>query len=90
MKFYYDIRSFLPLSLLPKLLPLPVSAGIGRTGLLIMLETALCKMEVQEAIYPLDIVRHMRDQRGLLVQTPVRVGVASISKIGGRGTDWWA
>ena len=35
------------------------------------METALCKMEVLEPIYPLDIVRIMRDQRGMLVQTPV-------------------
>ena len=37
----------------------------------ILMETALCKMEVLEPIYPLDIVRIMRDQRGMLVQTPV-------------------
>jgi len=47
------------------------SAGIGRTGVFILMETALCKMEVLEPIYPLDIVRIMRDQRGMLVQTPV-------------------
>ena len=37
-----------------------------------LMETALCKMEVLEPIYPLEIVRAMRDQRGMLVQTPVR------------------
>ena len=47
------------------------SAGIGRTGVFLMLETALCKLEVLEPIYPLDIVRQMRDQRAMLVQTPV-------------------
>ena len=47
------------------------SAGIGRTGVFILMETALCKMEVLEPIYPLEIVRLMRDQRGILVQTPV-------------------
>ena len=36
-----------------------------------LMETALCKMEVLEPIYPLEIVRAMRDQRGMLVQTPV-------------------
>ena len=40
-------------------------------GVFILMETALCKMEVLEPIYPLDIVRIMRDQRGMLVQTPV-------------------
>ena len=52
------------------ILPL-LSAGIGRTGVFILMETALCKMEVLEPIYPLDVVRIMRDQRGMLVQTPV-------------------
>ena len=47
------------------------SAGIGRTGVFMLMETALCKMEVLEPIYPLEIVRAMRDQRGMLVQTPV-------------------
>ena len=47
------------------------SAGIGRTGVFMLMETALCKMEVLEPIYPLEIVRVMRDQRGMLVQTPV-------------------
>ena len=48
------------------------SAGIGRTGVFMLMETALCKMEVLEPIYPLEIVRAMRDQRGMVVQTPVR------------------
>ena len=41
-----------------------------------LMETALCKMEVLEPIYPLEIVRDMRDQRGMLVQTPVSCGVS--------------
>jgi tyrosine-protein phosphatase non-receptor type 4 len=48
------------------------SAGIGRTGVFMLMETALCKMEVLEPIYPLEIVRVMRDQRGMLVQTPIQ------------------
>ena len=48
-----------------------LSAGIGRTGVFMLTETALCKMEALEPIYPLEIVRAMRDQRGMLVQTPV-------------------
>ncbi len=51
------------------------SAGIGRTGVFILMETALWKLEVLEPIYPLDLVRIMRDQRGMLVQTPVSVYV---------------
>ncbi|XP_049290240.1 tyrosine-protein phosphatase non-receptor type 4 isoform X2 [Anopheles funestus] len=44
------------------------SAGIGRTGVLILMDTALALMEVREPIYPLDIVQAMRDQRPCMVQ----------------------
>uniref|UniRef100_A0A3Q3JPQ7 Tyrosine-protein phosphatase n=1 Tax=Monopterus albus TaxID=43700 RepID=A0A3Q3JPQ7_MONAL len=47
------------------------SAGIGRTGVLITMETALCLMECSQPVYPLDIVRTMRDQRAMMIQTPV-------------------
>ncbi|PIO57663.1 hypothetical protein TELCIR_20917, partial [Teladorsagia circumcincta] len=33
------------------------SAGIGRTGVLILMETAACLVEANEPVYPLDIVR---------------------------------
>ncbi|OQV16452.1 Tyrosine-protein phosphatase non-receptor type 4 [Hypsibius exemplaris] len=45
------------------------SAGIGRTGVLILMETAMCLIEANEPVYPLDIVRAMRDQRAMLIQT---------------------
>lgn len=45
------------------------SAGIGRTGVLITMETAMCLIEANQAVYPLDIVRQMRDQRAMLIQT---------------------
>ncbi|VDK59785.1 unnamed protein product [Anisakis simplex] len=45
------------------------SAGIGRTGVLILMETAACLVEANEPVYPLDIVRTMRDQRAMLIQT---------------------
>uniref|UniRef100_A0A7E4UW84 PDZ domain-containing protein n=1 Tax=Panagrellus redivivus TaxID=6233 RepID=A0A7E4UW84_PANRE len=45
------------------------SAGIGRTGVLILMETASCLIEANEPVYPLDIVRTMRDQRAMLIQT---------------------
>lgn len=48
------------------------SAGIGRTGVLITMETALCLMECGQPVYPVDIVRTMRDQRAMMIQTPVR------------------
>uniref|UniRef100_A0A7N9ASE5 Tyrosine-protein phosphatase n=1 Tax=Mastacembelus armatus TaxID=205130 RepID=A0A7N9ASE5_9TELE len=33
--------------------------------------TALCLMECGQPVYPLDIVRTMRDQRAMMIQTPV-------------------
>lgn len=45
------------------------SAGIGRTGVLITMETAMCLIEANEPIYPLDIVMSMREQRPMLIQT---------------------
>lgn len=57
------------------------SAGIGRTGVFMLMETALCKMEVLEPIYPLEVVRTMRDQRGMLVQTPVSTVVVHVDLV---------
>ncbi|CAL4090418.1 unnamed protein product [Meganyctiphanes norvegica] len=45
------------------------SAGIGRTGVLILMETAQCLIEANEPVYPLDSVRAMRDQRAMMIQT---------------------
>ena len=47
------------------------SAGIGRTGVLITMETAMCLIEANQPVYPLSIVRQMRDQRAMLIQTAV-------------------
>ena len=47
------------------------SAGIGRTGVLILMETAMCLVEANEPIYPLEILKSMRDQRAMLIQTSV-------------------
>ncbi|KAJ7401758.1 Tyrosine-protein phosphatase non-receptor type 4 [Pitangus sulphuratus] len=49
------------------------SAGIGRTGVLITMETAMCLIECNQPVYPLDIVRTMRDQRAMMIQTPVQI-----------------
>ena len=49
------------------------SAGIGRTGVLITMETAMCLIEANQPVYPLDIVRQMRDQRAMLIQTAVSI-----------------
>ncbi|GAB1603054.1 tyrosine-protein phosphatase non-receptor type 4-like isoform X2 [Argonauta hians] len=45
------------------------SAGIGRTGVLITMETAMCLVEANQTVFPLAIVRQMRDQRAMLIQT---------------------
>ncbi|XP_020642236.2 tyrosine-protein phosphatase non-receptor type 3 isoform X1 [Pogona vitticeps] len=45
------------------------SAGIGRTGVLVAMETAMCLIERNQPVYPLDIVRKMRDHRAMMVQT---------------------
>ncbi|XP_028983719.1 tyrosine-protein phosphatase non-receptor type 3 [Betta splendens] len=45
------------------------SAGIGRTGVLITMETALTLLDKGQPVFPLDIVKTLRDQRGMMVQT---------------------
>lgn len=47
------------------------SAGIGRTGALVLMETAMCLMEAGEPVYPLDIVQTMREQRAMMIQNVV-------------------
>lgn len=37
------------------------------------MDTALALMEAKEAVYPLDIVRAMRDQRACMVQNVVSI-----------------
>ena len=45
------------------------SAGIGRTGVLILMESALYLIEANQPVYPLDLTRVMRDQRASMIQT---------------------
>lgn len=45
------------------------SAGIGRTGVLILMETALCLMERQLPVFPVQLVQRMRQQRAMMIQT---------------------
>uniref|UniRef100_A0A8C4GHX6 protein-tyrosine-phosphatase n=1 Tax=Dicentrarchus labrax TaxID=13489 RepID=A0A8C4GHX6_DICLA len=47
------------------------SAGIGRTGVLITMETALTLLDEGRPLFPLDIVKTLRDQRAMMVQTTV-------------------
>ena len=48
------------------------SAGIGRTGVLITMETALSQLHRGRPVFPLDIVKTLRDQRAMMVQTTVQ------------------
>ncbi|XP_040569393.2 LOW QUALITY PROTEIN: tyrosine-protein phosphatase non-receptor type 4-like [Lepeophtheirus salmonis] len=48
------------------------SAGIGRTGVLILMETAVNLIEANQPVYPLDLTRVMRDQRASMIQTPTQ------------------
>ncbi|VEL34270.1 unnamed protein product [Protopolystoma xenopodis] len=45
------------------------SAGIGRTGVLITMETAMACIEAGQPVRPLQMVTEMRDQRAMLIQT---------------------
>ncbi|XP_034030745.1 tyrosine-protein phosphatase non-receptor type 3 isoform X2 [Thalassophryne amazonica] len=45
------------------------SAGIGRTGVLITTEAALTLLDEGRPVFPLDIVKTLRDQRAMMVQT---------------------
>ena len=55
------------------LTPLICSAGIGRTGVFIALDTALSLMRVNKQVCPLSIVEELRDQRPSMVETDVRI-----------------
>ncbi|XP_077454653.1 tyrosine-protein phosphatase non-receptor type 3 isoform X1 [Stigmatopora argus] len=45
------------------------SAGIGRTGVLITMETGLTLLDRGLPVFPLDIVKTLRDQRAMMIQT---------------------
>lgn len=48
------------------------SAGIGRTGVLIMMETAMCLIEAAQKVDPVELLYEMRAQRSGLIQMEVR------------------
>ena len=48
------------------------SAGVGRTGVTIAVETAMSLMEQDLEIDPIHILKEMRRQRAVLIQTPVQ------------------
>uniref|UniRef100_A0A0V0J345 protein-tyrosine-phosphatase n=1 Tax=Schistocephalus solidus TaxID=70667 RepID=A0A0V0J345_SCHSO len=45
------------------------SAGIGRTGVVILLDTAIDLIKAGHAVFPLELVRQMRYYREMLIQT---------------------
>ena len=47
------------------------SAGIGRTGAFILLDSALSLLDAGMPVDPLNLVRLMRDQRPMMLQTSV-------------------
>ena len=47
------------------------SAGVGRTGVLIAVEVAMNMIETMEPIDLMEITRKMRNQRGMMIQSPV-------------------
>lgn len=47
------------------------SAGVGRTGVFILVDTAMCLIEANEPVYPQETLRNMRRWRALLVQNYV-------------------
>lgn len=61
------------------------SAGVGRSGAFVALDSMLQKMELEQVIDVYNFVTHMRSKRSHLVQTVVsihlcvRVGVDSLS-----------
>ncbi|XP_039262694.1 tyrosine-protein phosphatase non-receptor type 4-like [Styela clava] len=48
------------------------SAGIGRTGVMIAVETAMCLIEANQPVFPLQITQNMRDQRAMMIQTALQ------------------
>ncbi|XP_068003533.1 tyrosine-protein phosphatase non-receptor type 3 isoform X4 [Melanerpes formicivorus] len=69
MDFLEFVTSMRPKRVENKPVLVHCSAGIGRTGVLVTMETAMCLIENNQPVYPLDIVRKMRDQRAMMVQT---------------------
>lgn len=56
------------------------SAGIGRTGVLVLMETAMCLMEAGQPVYPLSIVRTMREQRAMMIQNAVSLTISPLKQ----------
>ncbi len=62
------------------------SGGVDRTGLVVAMETALLKMEIVEPVNPLEIVRSMRDKRGMMLPAVVSIQLLYCTVI---RLIWW-
>ncbi|EDV27258.1 Tyrosine-protein phosphatase non-receptor type 3 [Trichoplax sp. H2] len=71
---FYNFVKFVGMSRYTPAYPTLVhcSAGVGRTGCFVAIETALDKLRYSEKVDIIAIIKEMRDQRGLLVQNPVQ------------------
>ena len=49
------------------------SAGIGRTGAFILLDSAIRLVEAHCPVNPIHLIKMMRDQRPMMLQTSVRI-----------------
>ncbi|XP_076326934.1 tyrosine-protein phosphatase non-receptor type 3-like isoform X7 [Tachypleus tridentatus] len=67
LSFVWKVREYRDVVNVPTIVH--CSAGIGRTGVLILMETAMSLIEANKPVYPLEIVQEMRRQRPMLIQT---------------------
>ena len=72
LNFVKKLRELQPQSATSGVTVIHCSAGVGRTGVTIAVETAMSLMEQNLEIDPINILKEMRRQRAVLIQTPVQ------------------
>jgi len=72
LNFVKRLRELQPKSSTSGATVIHCSAGVGRTGVTIAVETAMSLMEQNLEIDPIHILKEMRRQRAVLIQTPVQ------------------